>query len=81
MTTTARPLYQICDEIRKDWRPMPDYAKAHFRAIECATSINEMYGCDSVKSEVCYFLSSASTWKGEVARRIKAELKKLAGLK
>lgn len=79
--TPVRPLYEICDEIRKDWRPMPEYAKAHFRAIECANSINEMYGCDSVKSEVCYFLNAASVWKGDVARRIKLELKALVGLK
>jgi hypothetical protein len=79
--TPARPLHQICDEIRKDWRPMPNYAKAHFEAIECATSIDEMYGFDSVKSEVCYFLGNAQTWKGETARRIKIELKQLVGLK
>jgi hypothetical protein len=77
----VRPLYEICNEIRKDWRPMPNYAKAHFEAIECATDISEMYGLDSVKSEVCYFLSSASTWKGDVARRIKIELKQMVGLK
>ena len=77
----VRPLYEICEEIREDWQSMPNYAKEHFKAIECATSIDEMYGFDSVESEVCYFLSSASTWKGEVARRVKLELKALVGLK
>jgi hypothetical protein len=79
--TPSRPLYEICQEIRKDWRTMPEHARAHFRAIEHANSIDEMYGCDSVKSEILYFLGNAQTWKGEVARRIKIELKKLAGLK
>jgi hypothetical protein len=27
---------------------------------------------------VLYFLSNARTWKGEVAKRVKAELKKMA---
>jgi len=79
--TPVRPLYEIADEIRKDWRPMPEYAHVHFEAFECATSVDEMYMCDSVKSEICYFLGSAQTWKGEVAKRIKLELKAMVGLK
>jgi len=47
--------------------------------------ITDSYGCDSGKSIVSYFLSNANTWrdkKGEdTAKRIKAELKKLAGIK
>jgi hypothetical protein len=30
---------------------------------------------DSAKSVVLYFLSNAKTWRGDAARRIKAELK------
>jgi hypothetical protein len=30
---------------------------------------------------VLYFLANATTWRGEDAKRIKAELKKLAGVK
>lgn len=74
MATTNRPLSEIASEIRKDWRPMPEYAKAHFRAFEYANSIDEMYICDSVRNEVNYFLANAGTWRGEVARRIKKEL-------
>lgn len=33
------------------------------------------------RSIVLYFLSNATTWRGDDARRIKAELKKLAGVK
>lgn len=78
---TVRPLYEIAKEIRQDWKNMPNYAKAHFEGFQHATSINEMYFQDSVKGEVLYFLSSASTWRGETAKRIKAELKKIAGIK
>ena len=44
-------------------------------------SINDNYGVDSGKSIVLYFLSNASTWRGETAKRIKKELKSLAGIK
>lgn len=40
-------------------------------------SIKDSYGHDSAKSIVLYFLSNASSWRGDVARRIKAELKEL----
>jgi hypothetical protein len=80
-TTAPRPLSEITREIRKDWRPMYRPAEAHFEAFEYANDVNEMYGCDSVKSEILYFLGNAQTWKGETARRIKLELKALVGLK
>jgi hypothetical protein len=74
MATTIRPLYQIASEIRKDWKPMYRPAGAHLEAWDGATSMDEMYGCDSVRSEVAYFLANAQTWRGETARRIKKEL-------
>lgn len=81
-----RPLYQIASEIRKDWKATSKNgiyfgAKPYLDAMECLNSINDNYGADSGKSIVLYFLSNASTWKGETAKRIKAELKKLAGIK
>jgi hypothetical protein len=86
MTTTTRPLYQIASEIRKDWKATSKNgiyfgAKPYLDAMECLNSINDNYGMDSGKSIVLYFLANAGTWKGETAKRIKAELKKLAGIK
>ena len=73
----ARPLYQIASEIKKDW-VKPNYAaKPYIEAMECLKSVNDKYGWDSGKSIVIYFLCNANTWKGETARRIKAELKQL----
>jgi hypothetical protein len=37
--------------------------------------ITDNYGQDSAESIVLYFLSNATTWRGETARRIKTELK------
>lgn len=83
--TTTRPLYEIAREIRQDWRTQGKGiyfgAKPYLEAMECLNSINDNYGCDSAKSVVCYFLANAGTWKGETAKRVKLELKKMAGLK
>jgi hypothetical protein len=74
---SARPLYQIANEIKKDW-VKPNYAaKPYLDAMQCLSSVNDSYGWDSGKSVVLYFLCNANTWKGENAKRIKAELKSL----
>jgi hypothetical protein len=80
-TTTARPLYEIASEIRKDWTNVYFGAVPYLEALETLNSIEEDYIFDSAKSVVIYFLSNATTWRGETARRVKAELKKIAGLK
>jgi hypothetical protein len=41
----------------------------------------DSYGMDSAKSIVTYFLANASTYRGETAKRVKLELKKLVGIK
>jgi hypothetical protein len=38
------------------------------------SNISDNFGEDSGKMVVNYFLSNASSWKGETAKRIKAEL-------
>ena len=77
----ARPLYKIASEIRKTWTKVSPYAEPYLEAMQSLNSINDNYYFDSGKSVVLYFLSNASTWRGEDARRIKAELKEMAGLK
>ena len=82
MTTTAtRPLYEIAREIRRDWKKVYFGAVPYLDAMSTLDSINDNYMFDSGKSVVIYFLSNASTWRGETAKRVKAELKKMAGLK
>jgi hypothetical protein len=71
----TRPLYQIAKEIRQDWKKPYFGAVPYLEALEELTSIHERYGLDSGISIVLYFLGNAQTWRGETARRIKAELK------
>jgi hypothetical protein len=79
----SRPLYEIAREIRVDWSAqtkngrVPSAADTYLRPMEILTAITDNYHLDSAKSVVLYFLANAETWKGEVARRIKAELKEM----
>ena len=76
-TTKAatRPLYEIAAEIRKDWKNIYFGAKPYLDAMATLDSVENSYGWDSGKSIVNYFLGNAGTWRGETAKRIKAELK------
>jgi hypothetical protein len=56
-------------------------ARPYLDAMHSLTNITDNYMYDSGKSVVLYFLSNAATWKGEAARRIKAELKAMAKVK
>lgn len=87
-TTTAtpvRPIHEIAAEIKKLWTNVYFGAKPYLDAMFSLQDANSTYGCDSAKSIVLYFLANANTWrdkKGEDnAKRIKAELKKLVGIK
>jgi hypothetical protein len=73
-----RPLSEIAAEIRKDWGSKVNYAaKPYLDAMGQLYSATDNFGADSAKSIVIYFLSNASTWRGETAKRVKAELKKM----
>lgn len=74
----SRPLYEIAAEIRKDWRPVNYAAAPYLDAMGELSAISDAYYADSARSIVAYFLSNASSWRGETARRIKAELKALS---
>lgn len=81
-TTPVRPLSEIAREISADWGAKLNYAaKPYLMAMYSLNTINDKYGMDEGKIMVLYFLSNASTWRGETAKRIKAELKNMVGLK
>jgi hypothetical protein len=74
-TTTTRPLYVIADEIRRTWPKVWFGAVPYLDAMGQLNAITDRYYADDADSIVRYFLSNATTWRGEDARRIKAELK------
>jgi len=79
---TTRPVYEIAREIKNDWGAKVNYAaKPHLDIMLGMTNANDSYGYDSPGESILRFLSNASSWRGDNAKRIKAELKKMVGLK
>lgn len=76
----TRTISQIASEIEADWKKPYFGAVPYLEAMFSLQSITDKYGYDDGKSIVLYFLSNAQTWRGEVAKRIKKELKALCGL-
>ncbi|AVO22121.1 hypothetical protein PBI_WAITS_94 [Gordonia phage Waits] len=74
-TPEARPLHVIADEIRKTWKNPYFGAVPYIEAMARLLDVGSNYGWDSGDSIVRYFLANAGTWRGEDAKRIKAELK------
>lgn len=75
---THRSLYTIGEEIIRDWQSQSKKFPAaipYVYAMRECNQITDMYGSDTALSVVLYFLSNASTWRGDTAKRIKAELK------
>ena len=61
---------QIC------WEPMYFGAAPYVQAMRQMDKVSDQYGYDSGESIVLYFLSNASTWRGPIAKAVKAELNK-----
>ena len=70
-----RQIHEIAREIRTTWRAVNYAAVPYLDAMSTLVGVDDTYGCDSARSVVLYFLSNAQTWRGDDARRIKAELK------
>ena len=79
--TPQRSLYEIATEIRQDWKKVYFGAVPYLDAMSCLTNVTDKYGYDDGETMVLYFLSNTSSWKGETAKRIKTELKKMVGAK
>lgn len=74
--TTVRPIHEIADEIRKDWGSKVNYAAVpYLDAMRYLGSVDESYGYDDARMIIRYFLGNATSWRGDTARRVKAELK------
>lgn len=73
---------RICDIavlIRKDWPNEYFAAVPYLDAMLSLDNVDSAYGADTGRSIVTYFLSNAATYRGPVAKAIKAELKRRLG--
>jgi hypothetical protein len=74
---THRPIYEIARDIHRDWAKVNFAAKPYLDAMSSLQAITDSYGFDNARSIVLYFLSNASSYRGDKAKALKAELKAL----
>jgi predicted RNA-binding Zn-ribbon protein involved in translation (DUF1610 family) len=67
-------LSQIAMIVYKDWKAVNYAAKPYLQAMSSLHNVSDMYGMDSGSSIVAYFLSNATSWKGDIAKVVKKEL-------
>ena len=72
-----REIHKSAQEIRSNWTNVNYGAKPYLDAMSSLSSIHDNYYMDDANTIVLYFLSNASTWKGDKAKEIKNELKQM----
>jgi hypothetical protein len=81
-TPPLRSISEIARDIRRDWGSKVNYAAKPY--LDAMLSINysgDTYGYDTAENIVRYFLCNASSYRGENAKALKAELKTICGFK
>jgi len=73
----TRSLNTIHREISNDWKKPNFGAVPYLDAMRHLETMRDKYYYDDAASVVRYFLANATSWKGETARAIKAELKSM----
>ena len=72
-----RPLFTIAREIKATWKKPYFGAVPYLDAMLGLNRIEDKFFFDSAQSVVQYFLANAGTWRGDDAKRIKAEFKSM----
>ena len=70
-----RTISEIAGEIESTWTNVSYAARPYLDAMHSLGSVRDYFGSDSADSVVIYFLSNAGAYRGDDAKRIKAELK------
>jgi hypothetical protein len=76
-----RPISVIASDIRKEWKNVYFGAEPYLDAMASLTTAADNYYCDTGRSVVLYFLANANTFRGPIAKALKAELKAHVGVK
>lgn len=75
----TRTIREIAIDIRQHWPKVYYGAEPYLYAMSTLQTVKDYYGLDSARSILEYFLANATTFRGEDARRLKAEIKALLG--
>lgn len=63
--------------VLRDWGSKVNFAaRPYITAMQSMNTIADSYGAERGTSMVAYFLANASSWRGPVAKAVKAELNK-----
>jgi hypothetical protein len=81
MLNNTRTISAIARDIQNDWKKVNYAAAPYLSAMLSLQSLESSFGYDSGESIVRYFLCNASSYRGEKAKALKAELKTLCGIK
>jgi hypothetical protein len=80
-SASHRPIRYIAADIMHEWEKPYFGAKPYIEAMLFLNTIEDRFIADSAESILEGFLSNASTFRGERARELKAELKAHLGRK
>jgi hypothetical protein len=61
--------------VKRDWKRVYFGAVPYLDAMFSLESVDDSFGLDNGRSIVSYFLANAQTYRGPVAKMVKAELK------
>lgn len=79
---TQRSISEIAYDIQKAWGSKVHLAASpYLEALMYLNDADSIYGCEDAKSLVLYFLSNAGGFRGQEAKKLKSELKKVVGIK
>jgi len=70
-----RPIRDIASDILYDWKNVSPYAKPYLTAMLTLDTIDDRYFLEDAETIIVYGLSNMSSFRGENARALKAELK------
>lgn len=65
----------IARVIANDWRPVHPWAVPYVAAMRQMCDVDDNYDADAGRGIILRFLGNAKSWRGPVARLVKAELK------
>jgi hypothetical protein len=71
----SRQIFEIASEIRRNWQPVHVAARPYLEAMDHLNTVRDSFYYDDARTIILYFLNNAGTWRGDVARRVKAELR------
>lgn len=75
MSKQHRPIYQIAADILRTWPKVHYTARPYLDAMRCLATKHDKYGYDDAEGIVLRFLTNAGSFRGEEAKKLKAELR------